>query len=457
MKQNNSPWLTQLHAERVITSLEQDQTTDVVIVGGGIAGITTLYFLLKHTDKKIILIEGNKIGHGATGHNAGQVVAEFERPLAHLAKEYGMKKTIQGFSMMEQAWELLTEIFADTGIDIPFREFMGYGGYMEMKPLLEELETELIKAEQGLVHFPALVSRESGWMDQIPQKFHGICTVVESALINELLEVKVSGYHAIIPTKAATVNSALFSERLAVWCLENFPGRVSMFEKSFVQGIELQSEQSRLITNNAIIVCAEVVLCTNGFEGFYIRDKNGLDIDAKFHHLVQGVVGYMTGYLTNQELNPMANRYYEDGLKGEGDFQKERFSDIYFYVTQRKFGTDTSKEHLLAIGGPEVGLADREIYFREFDVQQHFNDDAIKFAEKHFEMSEFDQKFFWHGLMGYTRTGVRVVGREPLDPRLLYNLGCNGVGILPSIMGAHKIARHINNEEMEETIFDPKR
>jgi len=165
----------------------------------------------------------------------------------------------------------------------------------------------------------------------------------------------------------------------------------------------------------------------------------------------------MTGYLTNKELHPMANRYYDEDLKGEGDFQKQRFSDIYFYITQRKFGTEAGDNYLLAVGGPEVGLVDREIYFKEFDVPEKMRDDSISFANKNFKTEQFDQKFFWHGLMGYTRTGVRVVGREPVDPRLMYNLGCNGVGILPSIMGGKKIAQHVNNEEMEETIFDPKR
>jgi glycine/D-amino acid oxidase-like deaminating enzyme len=104
-----------------------------------------------------------------------------------------------------------------------------------------------------------------------------------------------------------------------------------------------------------------------------------------------------------------------------------------------------------------VHLEEREIYFREFDVDEKFNKDAVAFAEKHFDMTGFEERFFWHGLMGYTRTGVRIVGREPLDERLMYNLGCNGVGILPSLMGARKIARHVNGEQMEDTIFDPKR
>jgi glycine/D-amino acid oxidase-like deaminating enzyme len=332
---------------------------------------------------------------------------------------------------------------------------------MRIENLIGDLETELIKSQNGLMSFPVLISRESGWMEKIPAKFKNICTEIDASLVSQLLDVTMEGYHAVIPEKKGTLNSALFSERLADWCLENHKDRLNLFEKSFVQGIELRQDRPAILTDHATILCNEVVLCTNGFENFYIHDKEGFAIDTKFHHLVQGVVGYMTGYLTDKEIAPMANKYFEktltDSSEGASDFEEGKYSDIYFYVTQRKFGDDSEHKHLLAIGGPEVSLVEREIYFKEFDVPESMKVESADFAKRHFSMDDFEDAFFWHGLMGYTRTGVRVVGPEPLDPRLMYNLGCNGVGILPSIMGAEKISRHVNGEFVEETIFDPKR
>jgi glycine/D-amino acid oxidase-like deaminating enzyme len=454
MKQNNSPWLTQLHPDRKTNVLESDTTADVVIVGGGIAGVTTLYFLLKNTDKKIILVEGDKLAHGATGHNAGQVVAEFERPLSHLAREHGMKKAVAGLADVEHAWELLGDIMDDTKIEVPFKEFIGYGGYTEIEQLIADLETELIKSKHGLLSFPTFVSRESGWLEKIPKEFHEICVEVDQQVIMEALGIKAGDYNAALPEKKGTMNSALFTEKLAMWCTQQFPDRAQIFEYTFVHGIELDEKNPLVITNLATITTEQIVLCTNGFENFYIHDKKSLEIDTKFHHLVEGAVGYMTGYLTKQETDPMANYYYEEGKKRGAD---PYASDPYFYITRRKFGTNESSGYLMSVGGPEVQLIEREIYFREFDVAEKFQQDSVAFTEKYFDMTGYGKEFFWHGLMGYTRTGVRVVGREPLDKRLLYNLGCNGVGILPSIMGARKIARHIEGEEMQETIFDPQR
>jgi glycine/D-amino acid oxidase-like deaminating enzyme len=76
---NNSPWLKQLKRTRPLDRVTQDLTAGVGIIGGGIAGIVTAYYILKYTDKSVILLESNKIAHGATGHNAGQITSYFEK------------------------------------------------------------------------------------------------------------------------------------------------------------------------------------------------------------------------------------------------------------------------------------------------------------------------------------------------------------------------------------------
>ena len=58
--------------------------------------------------------------------------------------------------------------------------------------------------------------------------------------------------------------------------------------------------------------------------------------------------------------------------------------------------------------------------------------------------------------MGYAPGRVRVVGAHPGAPGLLYNLGCNGVGFLPSIAGADRVARILAGERLGPSIFDPR-
>jgi glycine/D-amino acid oxidase-like deaminating enzyme len=57
--------------------------------------------------------------------------------------------------------------------------------------------------------------------------------------------------------------------------------------------------------------------------------------------------------------------------------------------------------------------------------------------------------------MGYTESRVRLVGFEPMNPVLMYNLGCNGVGFLPSIAGGYRIAALTVGGDVGPSIFDP--
>jgi glycine/D-amino acid oxidase-like deaminating enzyme len=83
-------------------------------------------------------------------------------------------------------------------------------------------------------------------------------------------------------------------------------------------------------------------------------------------------------------------------------------------------------------------------------------DDFIHSIYKYSPTGSIDYIYKWHGLMGYTPSGVRIIGPEPRNKILLYNLGCNGVGLLPSIYGGKKISLFINGENLPASIFDPK-
>lgn len=66
---NKSIWLkaTKIKSNKKIS---EDQETEILIIGGGITGLTTAYFL---KDKKITLIERGKIGKGATSNSTGKL------------------------------------------------------------------------------------------------------------------------------------------------------------------------------------------------------------------------------------------------------------------------------------------------------------------------------------------------------------------------------------------------
>lgn len=66
---NNSIWLKGMKT-KANKKVTKDLETDILIIGGGITGLSTAYFL---QDKKVILIDKGKIGYGKTSYSTGKL------------------------------------------------------------------------------------------------------------------------------------------------------------------------------------------------------------------------------------------------------------------------------------------------------------------------------------------------------------------------------------------------
>ena len=53
-----SPWLDQLAAESTPRPLRDDVDTDVAVIGAGIAGVATAFFLLRNTAARVYRLGG---------------------------------------------------------------------------------------------------------------------------------------------------------------------------------------------------------------------------------------------------------------------------------------------------------------------------------------------------------------------------------------------------------------
>lgn len=452
---NTSPWLAQLNRTRPAVPLDTDASADVAIVGAGIAGATTAYFTLKNTNDSVLMLEADMVAHGATGHNAGQITSYFERPFESIVKEFGLELAVEGQRAIESAWGLLDEIVAEAGLKTPAYRFTGYAGCSEFEQVVEHLEENKDRTQGGLPQETILIAEESGWAPALPTFYEGLYSVVSQENILALLETDDRRYQAVIASQKGCMNSARFTEELIGHLLAAYPGRFSLYEKSPVAKVTLYEDRGELLVGAHTVEARRVVLCTNGFEQFHIENTSGSDIDTKFHHLVQGRIGYMAGYLESMNASPVAISYFPKGQPVTGDPTGE----TYFYFTRRPHGEEEGEaKNLVCAGGPEQVLPNQAEYSRNQhcreDVRESL-DDFLGSTYKHYPDPGTEYAFCWHGLMGYTPGGLRRIGAEPCNPVLLYNLGCNGVGILPSIYGGKRIARILAGEVLETSIFDP--
>lgn len=448
MKENKSPWLTQLRKDRVYIKLEDDIQTDVAIMGAGIAGISTAFFLLKYTDKNVVILEKNKLAHGATGHNAGQVVSYFERGFASLVDSFGLELASQGQKDIESAWNLLDEMYTDARMDINFSRFLGHAGLSSLEQVLLHLKNNSLRKKGGLDTERILISSDATFLSLIPFEYKDLYTLAPHKEILALLETEEKSFVAVLSYQKGCVNSALFCEEVLLYLIEKYTDRFKLYENTLINKIVLRSESAILDAETNTIECKNIILCTNGFEGFNILNEDGLDIDTKFHHLIKGTVGYMSGYLEPMDKNPIAISYFTH--------PNATTSDPYFYLTRRNYEMDKNY-NLISIGGPEMDIEDGTYYSRKKEFPKEMIDTIDKFVKSVYDTKpnkEIDYVYTWHGLMGYTKNGIRLIGPEPKNKTLLYNLGCNGVGILPSVYGGKRISEIFLKEKVEKSIFD---
>ena len=448
-----SPWVQELNQQREILQLTKNFKSDIAIIGGGISGFATAFFLLRFTNKSVSLIEAGKIGHGATGHNAGQVVDYFEKPFTEIASEYGLELASNGQKAISSAWDLLEFILNETKIQINFSKFIGYAGCTNLHQLNEHLGNKLLKSKGGIKIHKVRVSEEFKHLDKIPDEYINLYETVPQSKINDLLETDNSRYIAVLQSQKGCLNSALFVEKLSKYLINKYSDRFNLFEQSPVSRLNLYDNYAILHIREHELRSKRVVLCTNGFENITIANNAGGNINRSYHDMVYSRVGYMTGYLEEKVRDPIAISYLP---------QKNTITDEdipYFYLTRRNHTFNNQAKSLVCIGGPETIQTDDKF---KYDNKSEYPDE-VKLSNKKFLNKSFkhtpqnlqDFHFKWHGLMGYTESGIRCVGIEPINHVLLYNLGCNGVGILPAIYGSSKITDHINNLEVPESIFDP--
>jgi glycine/D-amino acid oxidase-like deaminating enzyme/nitrite reductase/ring-hydroxylating ferredoxin subunit len=127
--------------------LREDLHTDVVIVGGGIAGITIAYCLLK-SGKKIVLVEDGAIGSGETGRTTAHLVSALDDRYYELERMYGEEKTALIAESHTAAIDFIENLCKEKLIDCDFERLNGYL-FLHPTDERESLHKEFVAARKA--------------------------------------------------------------------------------------------------------------------------------------------------------------------------------------------------------------------------------------------------------------------------------------------------------------------
>src|ERR1051326_295382 len=101
-------------------SIDRDLQTEVVIIGGGLTGITTAY-LLKEAGVKIVLLERGRYAGADTGHTTAHLTYVTDERLHHLVKVFGKDAAKAFWEAGAAAIDHIHEIAQKLNIDCDFK------------------------------------------------------------------------------------------------------------------------------------------------------------------------------------------------------------------------------------------------------------------------------------------------------------------------------------------------
>jgi glycine/D-amino acid oxidase-like deaminating enzyme len=135
---SQSLWITD--SKNTYPKLSQERSCDVAIVGGGIVGVTTAYLLSK-VGKKVVLLEKNTIGSGATGYTTAMITQYIDIEMSKLVELFGKGVAKKIWQSGKDAIDCIERNIREEKIDCNFIR-LPYIVYAKDEKEREELQEE---------------------------------------------------------------------------------------------------------------------------------------------------------------------------------------------------------------------------------------------------------------------------------------------------------------------------
>lgn len=147
-----SYWLESAKKQEFET-LNEDTLTDILVIGGGLTGITTAYYLTK-ASRDVIIIDKNGIGEHTSGNNTGKITSQHGLFYNYLINSKGEKFAKKYYEANQKAIKEIKNIVHKEGIDCGFKTESSYvftNKIEEIENLKQEVKA--IKKIEGKVEY----------------------------------------------------------------------------------------------------------------------------------------------------------------------------------------------------------------------------------------------------------------------------------------------------------------
>jgi len=372
MPEKTPPWFDATPDQRRYPQLRGNQQADVVVIGGGIAGVLTAWRLAER-GAEVALLEQNHIATGDTGYTTAFVTRVPDVDFAALEQRYGIEYVRKLIAANAQAQEWLRTTLREQHVECDWQDCWSFHCAYEAGSQVLAEEWEVVRRA-----------------DPRASKVAG------------------SDIRAANPAAAEAIRydgEARYDARAAVVGLLGTPTgkRIQVFEESAATAIELEDASSVTVQTERGAVAAKTVVVATG---------RPIEPFTDLHEL-----------LTSDVTFALTARY-----SGTAPISDDVFWDTDEpYQYYRRLGRDT-----IVLGGADRH-EDQPAGKPPHEQLEQFLRDKFPSAS---DGGTCTVTKTWQGSLFYTDDGVPFIGAHPHHPRVLIATGFGGQGMVSGALSA---------------------
>ena len=388
-----------INNETSYQALEEDIQADVVIVGGGFTGVASAVELSER-GYKVVLLEANKIGWGATGRNGGQITGSLSGDQAMIRQ---LKRKI-GTQAEEFVWGLRWR-----GHDIIKKRVEKYG-----------IQCDLKYGHLHAAYKPSHMKELQASYDEAVAR--GMGDEVRLMLANEIPDVlETDIYHGGLLNQknmhVHSLNLCIGEARAA----ESLGAEIYEHSKvlDIIDGAKVNGGGTKVVTTNGCVTANTVLLAGNAYHRLGGKSLKGMLFPASLGNLVTAPLGDDVA----NKINPNDLAVYDC-----------RFVLDYYRLTADK--------RLMFGGGTNYSGRD----------SKRVGDELRPAIEKTFpRLKGVDIEYEWTGQAGIVINRIPQLGK--LSQNVYYAQGYSGHGIATTHFVGEIMANAIDGQMDSFNIF----